>query len=318
MSSTGPAQALPSFARQTGQPCGTCHTDFPFLTPFGRRFKLLGYTTGGGVYKTTPFSNNARSDADAELRKYARRIDGNSDAPTASPVPEKGWVPPVSMMAIVGYTRTQAPTVAPPTDPYQANDNVVLSPFSAFWGGAITSNIGAFAQVTYSAPDPLSAFSGTPADQFKHTWAWDNTEIRYANTANIGGIDVIYGITANNNPTLQDLWNTTPAWTFPQATSSLAATPAAATMIEGTFSMRVGGVGVYGFINDMLYLEVTGYKTLGFGQQNLGGGGDHEDPRGAGDRGGQFQGTSLPGRCGFPRVIDGQPFRVVRRGGGQS
>ena len=40
------AQALPSFARQTGQPCGTCHTDFPALTPFGRRFKLLGYTDG--------------------------------------------------------------------------------------------------------------------------------------------------------------------------------------------------------------------------------------------------------------------------------
>src|SRR5450756_1698423 len=39
-----PAQALPSFARQTGQPCGTCHTDFPGLTPYGRRFKLLGYT----------------------------------------------------------------------------------------------------------------------------------------------------------------------------------------------------------------------------------------------------------------------------------
>src|ERR1700676_4198016 len=54
-----PAQALPSFARQTGQPCGTCHTNFPGLTPFGRRFKLLGYTTGGGLYRTTPFSNNA-------------------------------------------------------------------------------------------------------------------------------------------------------------------------------------------------------------------------------------------------------------------
>jgi hypothetical protein len=37
-----PAEALPSFARQTGQPCCTCHTDFPYLTPFGRRFKLLG------------------------------------------------------------------------------------------------------------------------------------------------------------------------------------------------------------------------------------------------------------------------------------
>src|SRR5476649_616971 len=50
-----PAQALPSFARQTGQPCGTCHTDFPALTPYGRRFKLLGYTTGGGRYRTTLF-----------------------------------------------------------------------------------------------------------------------------------------------------------------------------------------------------------------------------------------------------------------------
>ena len=35
-----PAQALPSYARQTGQPCGTCHTDFAGLTPYGRLFKL--------------------------------------------------------------------------------------------------------------------------------------------------------------------------------------------------------------------------------------------------------------------------------------
>jgi hypothetical protein len=46
-----PAKALSSFARQTGQPCGTCHSDFPALTPFGRRFKLLGYTTGGGKFR---------------------------------------------------------------------------------------------------------------------------------------------------------------------------------------------------------------------------------------------------------------------------
>ena len=43
-----PAQALPSFARQTGQPCGACHTDFAGLTPYGRRFKIGGYTYGGG------------------------------------------------------------------------------------------------------------------------------------------------------------------------------------------------------------------------------------------------------------------------------
>ena len=172
------------------------------------------------------------------------------------------------MMAIVGFTHTQGPTVAPPTDPYNANDNVVLSPFSGFWGGAITDHIGAFAQVTYSAPDPLSALSGTPADQFKHTWSWDNADVRYANTAHVGALDLVYGITANNNPTVQDLWNTTPAWSFPYAVSSLAATPGASTMIEGAFAARVGGVGAYAMINDLLYMELTAYRTLGFSAQN--------------------------------------------------
>ena len=45
---TDPAHAVPSFARQTGQPCASCHTAFPELTPFGRRFKLAGYTLQGG------------------------------------------------------------------------------------------------------------------------------------------------------------------------------------------------------------------------------------------------------------------------------
>ena len=51
-----PANALPSFARQTGQPCGTCHTDYPGLTPYGRLFKLGGYTAGGGKFRYHAFS----------------------------------------------------------------------------------------------------------------------------------------------------------------------------------------------------------------------------------------------------------------------
>src|ERR1700686_3819385 len=113
-----PAQALPSFARQTGQPCGTCHTDFPALTPYGRRFKLLGYTAGGGEFRTTPFSSTAGRDARAELDKlggYAKALDPPQTGD------DKEYVPPISMMAIVGFTHTQAP-LPQPTDPYKAND----------------------------------------------------------------------------------------------------------------------------------------------------------------------------------------------------
>ena len=42
------ASALPLYARQTGQPCATCHTAFLELTPVGRSFKLGGYTLDGG------------------------------------------------------------------------------------------------------------------------------------------------------------------------------------------------------------------------------------------------------------------------------
>ena len=42
------AHALPSFARQTGAACEQCHTMAygPALTPYGRQFKLNGYTWG--------------------------------------------------------------------------------------------------------------------------------------------------------------------------------------------------------------------------------------------------------------------------------
>src|SRR6266571_6817148 len=42
----GDAGAVPSYARQTGQECIACHVSFPELTPYGRYFKLTGYTIG--------------------------------------------------------------------------------------------------------------------------------------------------------------------------------------------------------------------------------------------------------------------------------
>src|SRR5665647_25548 len=215
-----PAAALPSFARQTGQPCGTCHTDFPGLTPYGRKFKLLGYTTGGGPFRTAPFREFPRFKKDP-LDSYVNADDAQSYVRKKLDLGREGqsttgqsdtWVPPISMMAIVGYTHTQAPQDATGS-PYKSNDNLVVAPVSVFYGGAITEHIGAFAQLTWNnapfgAPDQADPYATRQV-------TWDNTDIRYSNTAKLGNTNVIYGITANNNPTVQDLWNTTPAWAFP-------------------------------------------------------------------------------------------------------
>ena len=44
--SSAEVKAVPSFARQTGMPCSTCHVQAfgPLLTSIGRNFKLSGYT----------------------------------------------------------------------------------------------------------------------------------------------------------------------------------------------------------------------------------------------------------------------------------
>jgi hypothetical protein len=236
-----PAQALPSYARQTGQPCGSCHTDFAGLTPYGRRFKIGGYTYGGGPYRTSPFSFDDSTD--------------NWGRP---------WVPPISMMSTVGFTHTE-PEMSPPADPFANNDNITIPPTSFFWGGAITDHIGAFAQLTYGQEPPAASIGSDP---FVHSWGWDNTDVRWADSTTIGNMSLTYGITANNNPTVQDPWNTTPAWGFPYAISPFSAGFGPTPIVDGGFAAHVGSVGAYAYVNDLLYLEASVYRTLDPNVQN--------------------------------------------------
>ncbi len=216
------ADAIPSFARQTGQPCASCHTAFPELTPFGRRFKLGGYTMGGGM-----------SIEEA---------------------------PPIAGMLLPTFTKTKVQQDSPPTNPdgypiAHTNDNFVMQQASLFYGGQVYGNLGAFVQGTY---DKAS----------QHTYL-DNTDIRYADTTKVGPVDVLYGLDVNNGPTVQDVWNTTPAWGFPYVASTLApAFSPPSTQIESGFAGRSVGTGAYVFLNDMLYLEGSVYNNLSKGELN--------------------------------------------------
>jgi hypothetical protein len=56
-----------------------------------------------------------------------------------------------------------------------------------------------------------------------------------------------YGLTLHNNPTAQDVWNSTPAFGFPFTASPTAVGPPAGTQIEGALAQQVAGLGAYGF-----------------------------------------------------------------------
>src|SRR6266702_1760704 len=62
-------------------------------------------------------------------------------------------------------------------------------------------------------------------------------------------------------PSVQDVWNTTPAWGFPWASSEDAPTPAAAPMIAGGLEQQVAGLGTYALWNNKLYGEFSVYRS---------------------------------------------------------
>ena len=204
-----PAAAVPSFAAQTGRPCEACHVGGlgPQLTPFGREFKLHGYT--------------------------ARTVSFNV---------------PLAAFAVVSYVHTAKAQDPPPSPAVGPNDNVAIDQISLFVAGGVGSHFGAFVQSTY--------------DGIAKSFHWDNLDVRAVTPIHFKGVDAVVGISLNNNPTIQDAFNTLPAWSFPYTTSTTGPVPGASPLIGGLAQTTLG-VTAYAWINSSLYAEFGVYRSLG-------------------------------------------------------
>jgi hypothetical protein len=112
--------------------------------------------------------------------------------------------------------------------------------------------VGSFLQVTYHTQD----------DHF----TWDNTDVRYARPdGKLFGKNFTWGVDFNNNPTVEDLWNSTPAWGFPFTASNVSPTPTAKAIIDGALGQDVAGIGGYTMWNEHLYVGGTVYRSQHIG-----------------------------------------------------
>jgi hypothetical protein len=163
---------------------------------------------------------------------------------------------PLSGMGVASYLHTQDDQ-APPPDGFKANDNFALDQISLFLAGGLGSHLGGFVQTTY--------------DGIAKAWTWDNLDLRATTKVKVKGSDLLLGLSLNNNPTVEDPWNTLAAWGFPYTSSALAPSPAAAPLLNGAFAQTSLGLTGYAFYDNTYYLEAGAYgspsahtlKTLG-------------------------------------------------------
>lgn len=137
-------------------------------------------------------------------------------------------IPPLSMMLQVAGTHVRS------DDP--STQTTLPDELSFFFAGKISPHMGSFIQMTME--------QGTGFEL-------DNTDIRFANQHN----DVTYGVTLNNSPTVQDLWNSTPVWGFPFAHGAEVTSP----VVADALAQNVAGIGAYADWGNGLYTELSGY-----------------------------------------------------------
>jgi hypothetical protein len=162
---------------------------------------------------------------------------------------------PLSAMIEASFTSTRSAIPTSQNGSFEFPQDISL-----FLSGAWTSHVGSFVQVTYNVQD----------DHF----SIDNTDIRYANKTKLGGKELVYGLNLNNNPTVEDLWNSTPAWGFPWIVSDFAPTPTASPIIIGGLGQDVAGAGGYAMWDNHIYLDAAIYRSdhVGSPQPNPGDG----------------------------------------------
>jgi hypothetical protein len=226
------ASAIPAFARQTGQNCVACHAggQFPELTPYGRMFKMTGYTIGERALPLAVMAAGSvahMKNADGVNASLQNNVDPNAtlNAPMKSGTPK-------------------------------------LDVASLFLAGKITDNIGAFTQFTadfYGDQNDNGEYSKT------HT-SVDNMDFRYADHLISPSMDLVWGVSVNNNPSVSDPWNTSWGWMQyvpasggPGSNTFLDANaPYPGSGLPGDF---YAGATAYAYWNRLLYGEFGFYRS---------------------------------------------------------
>src|SRR5207249_5000121 len=103
---------------------------------------------------------------------------------------------PLAFTTQTSFTHTAAARPGGAAPGFRPNDNVAFDQAALFYAGRIAPELGGFIKLRYNGVRQQAQLG--------------NVDLRYAHDSQLFGQDFLWGITANNGPTVQDAWNSTP------------------------------------------------------------------------------------------------------------
>lgn len=159
-----------------------------------------------------------------------------------------------SGQAIGSFTNTQKDVPGGAAPGFSPNNNFANDWDALYFTGRVIDKIGAYLQLNFSP-------------QVDRNISLAMAEIRFADNMNLFDKNFIYGVSANNGPTMSDVWMTTPEWMYPYTQSPVAPQPGMQTLMMQLMG-NTGGMSVYTLWNNLIYTELGAYTTLASNMAN--------------------------------------------------
>ena len=155
---------------------------------------------------------------------------------------------PLGVLGQVGVNWAAQPNDAQGNPVVTQNGQPEAYGFTAELGTKITDFAGIFAEYGVSNSFPGWKGASGPID------------IRATHFFHPGNGELLVGIDSNNDPTLQDVWNTVPSWGFPFYGAPQAPGAPASPMIAN-LAQETGSIGAYALFDRQFYVELSMYRV---------------------------------------------------------
>lgn len=156
---------------------------------------------------------------------------------------------PVSGGALISRTGTRNANVPGDDMAFADDSNVIIQRLSLYLAGRVAEGSGGFINWNYDSAEKRGMM--------------EMIDLRTTTSTSLGGKELLLGLTLNNNPTVSDIYNSTPGFGFPHAVPSPmnSATPNAQVQLNNALAYKVAGTSVFGWWDNTLYGEIGAYRT---------------------------------------------------------